>query len=194
MTIAQRYEVVMLARQGHSLNSLHHKYSTDARTIKRLVSRYDKYGLDGLKDRKVSHYPERIKLAALTEYETETLSLAEVCDRYDLTLGTFKLWLKQYESYKQGDKYALNGGGAIRKCDQPFFPSYAESSTQTRHMMPESKEKQERREALNSLSKKELKELLLDREAELDILKNLDALIKERENKRHAILRKLSKD
>lgn len=60
--------------------------------------------------------------------------------------------------------------------------------------MQESKEKQERRKALSKLSKKELQELLLDREAELDILKNLEALEQERENRRRRILRGLSRD
>ena len=60
--------------------------------------------------------------------------------------------------------------------------------------MPETKEKSSRREALSKLSKKELYELLLDREAELELIKKAEALVRKRESRLHAIGRKSFKD
>ena len=47
----------------------------------------------------------------------------------------------------------------------------------------------ERMKDLNKMSREELCELLLDREAEVEFLKKLEALVQERE-RRHAIRRK----
>lgn len=192
-SIEQRYEAVIKAKQGVPLLQLEKQYSIARSTLQRLISRYDREGIEGLKEKASTQYPEHVKLAALREYETNGLSLSEIYDKYDIGYGTFKRWQKAYEAYKHGDKYALNGNGAIRKCDMPY--RHKENTVnQSPHPMSESKEKQERRKALSKLSKKELQELLLDREAELDILKNLEALDRERENKRHEILRGLSRD
>ena len=193
-SIEQRYNAVIEAKQGVPIHQLEKRYSIGHHTLRRLIARYDKDGISGLSEKKASAYPESYKLGVLQEYETKGLSLREICCKYDITTATFARWLKEYESYKQGDKFALNGNGAVRKCDMTYIGQSTTKRNLQSKAMSESKEKQERRKALSKLSKKDLQELLLDREAELDILKNLEALVRERENKRHEILRKLSKD
>lgn len=194
-SVEDRYNAVILAKQGVPLLELQRRYSITPHTIRRLIARYDKEGISGLKEMKGVYYPEATKLAALHDYETKGLSLREITDKYCIPYGTFKSWRTMYEAYKRGDKFALSGGKALHKCDIPSIcQSIAGQTAHRVNTMQESKEKEERRKALSRLSKKELQELLLDREAELDILKNLEALDREREDKRHAILRGLSKD
>lgn len=170
-------------------------------TLEGYVRLYRKYGIEGLKDKATSQYSILTILAILRDFRINKLSLNEVLDKYDLTYGTFHHWQKEYgESEKEysclPSEIHTEQGYTIKIVRAPMEETVAsvpkpKIKTQT---MQESKEKQERRKALSKLSKKELQELLLDREAELDILKNLEALEQERENRRRRILRGLSRD
>ena len=196
-SIEDRYNAVVQYKQGVPLLQLQKRYSIGRQTILNLASRYDKDGIAGLADKRTSYHPESTKLAAIADYEANHLSLQEILQKYCIHHNTFHRWLELYEEYKKGDKFALNGNGAIHSCDMPNVIQTTckqQRTTLKTHTMPESKEKQERRKALSKLSKKELQELLLDREAELDVLKNLEALDRERENTRRKILRELSRD
>lgn len=192
-TIESRYEAVMRLKQGESFKSVSKSLHISIKTLHLLVIRYDKYGIDGLEEKRNSFYPEAIKLHILRDYQNNSLSLKEVCEKYDVACKTFERWLSAYDAYKKGDKFALNGNGAIRKCDFGHNVTNIKPVEKPKEML-ESKERQERRKALSRLSKKELQELLLDREAELDLLKNLEALDQERDAQRHAMLRELSRD
>lgn len=195
-SIEELYEAIMEFKRGVAPYRIALKYHLATRTLRRLVKRYDEQGLEGLKEKKGMYYPQAIKLSALNDFEQNGLTLEEVSYKYDIAKHTFRHWQVLYEAYKKGDKYALNGGGAIHKGEiyTPSLYTQPELTTSTKQDMPESKERTERRKALSKLNKKELKELLLDREAELDILKKLEALAQEREMLRRATWRKSSRD
>jgi len=195
--IEERYHAVMQAKQGVPISRIQKMYSISPLTIKRLIRRYDKDGMDGLKERHGIYHPQSVKLSALEDFEKNGLTLREICSKYDISYTTFGRWKVMYEAYKKGDKFALNGNGAVHKEDI-YYPmtqqSYQPTTAVKKQDMSESKERTERRKAISNLSRKELQEILLDREAELDILKKLEALDQEREMRRHAIWHKSSKD
>jgi len=185
----------MELKRGTSLWQVTQKYHIGYSTARRFKERFEKYGMDGLQYREGVYHPQAIKLSALEDFEKNGLTLEEICSKYDIHRTTFKHWQVLYEAYKKGDKFALNGNGAIHKGE--VYSSLLQpqpSAINTRQEMPESKERTERRKALSNLNRKELQELLLDREAELDILKKLEALDQEREMRRHAIWHKSSQD
>ena len=153
------------------------------------MRRYEKYGLEGLQKKRECHYPDSFILSVMSEYETKGLSLREISEQYDVAESTVKRWVVKYDRYKSGDRYAFTGGRVysadIGIKNNPLKPPPA---------MLEPKEQTNRRKALSKLSRKELYELLLDREAELELLKKAEALVNERESRLRAIGRKSSKD
>lgn len=189
-TIEERYAAIMEAKQGASYSSIRRKYRIDGAMVKRMIRRYDQYGLSGLADKKTNHYSERVIFSALAEYETKAVSLEEVCLKYDVRNQTFRDWLKKYERYKAGDKFAFNGGRLYKSDGQ----SVGQQTAIYQPVMPETKERAAHRKALSKMSKKELYELLLDREAELELIKKVEALVQKRESRLRTIGRKSSKN
>ena len=190
-SIGDRYSAVTEYRSGVKLWRLSQKYRIGTFTIKLLSRRYDMYGIDGLKYLKSPNYSDSYILSAIKEYESKGLSLREASERFSVHPGTLKRWLVKYKKYKAGDKFAFNGGRVYAN---------AIGGAQTTNMetkpieMQETPERKRRREALSKLSKKELYELLLDREAEIELIKKAEALVKERESRLRATWRKSSKN
>jgi len=188
--IEERYAAVKAYQSGElSTWQICQRFHVGADSIKLYVKRYEKYGLEGLIDTQRNYSDEYI-LAVLSEYETNGLTLDELSSKYLVSKAAIKSWLMKYEQYKAGDKFAFNGGRSYTKVikldDHKII-----KPVQTLH---ESEERKQRREALSHLTKKELYELLLDREAELELIKKVEALVEERESRLRAIGRKLSKD
>lgn len=184
-----RYSAVMELQNGASLHSVQNKYHITRVTLKALVRRYEKQGVSGLQNNPSTHYSDAYILSVIAEYETKGLSLDELSAQYDVAKSTVQRWLSKYELYKAGDKFAFNGG-RVFKADGPAV----EYNPPKPPSMMETKERAERRKALSKLSKKELYELLMDREAELELIKKAEALVNERESRLRAIGRKSSKD
>lgn len=200
-TFEERYQAVQLCLEGRSIYSVIKEYGMSGHTLERYVRQYKKYGIEGLKDATTPRYSILTIIAILRDYRINKLSLHDVLDKYDLTYGTFRHWQKEYGESEKEYSYLpseihTEQGYTIKIVNTPIEERVASAPKPKINLqtMQESKEKQERRKALSELSKKELQELLLDREAELDILKNLEALDRERENRRRRILRGLSRD
>lgn len=190
-SIEERYAAVMELKEGASLSTVGKKYSMGSRTLKALLNRYEKQGISGLQTIQYVHYSDAFILSVMSEYETKQLSLNELSAKYDVSVTTIQRWIPKYALYKSGDKFAFNGGKLYKH-------EIGSQSNPVPHLkqsyMPETKEKSSRREALSKLSKKELYELLLDREAELELIKKAEALVRKRESRLHAIGRKSFKD
>lgn len=187
-TIEDRYAAVQAYKSGElSKNKIRDRYHIGFRTLDLLVIRYDTYGIEGLKEVTALKYSDEYILSAVMECESKGLSLREVSAKYMVSQATMKRWLVQYDKYKSGDKFAFNGGRMYTKAagSEIYKPERS---------MPETEERKQRREALSKLTKRELYELLLDREAELELIKKAEALVEERESRLRAIGRKLSKD
>ncbi|MDO5449194.1 MAG: helix-turn-helix domain-containing protein [Clostridia bacterium] len=187
-TIADRYAAVQAYKSGEMKKwRICAQYHIGVRTLDLLVSRYEAYGVEGLKDTTVRKYSDEYILSAIMEYESKGLSLKEISAKYLVSIPTMERWLKQYEKYKSGDKFAFNGGRIYTKAvgSQIYKPE---------RPMQETEERKQRRDALSKLTKRELYELLLDKEAELELIKKAEALVEERESRLRAIGRKSSKD
>jgi transposase len=189
-TIEELYAAVMEAKEGVSYSKIREKYHIDRVTVIHMIHRYDKYGIAGLEYKQASHYSEQTILSAVAEYETKGLSLKDLSLKYDVRIDTLRNWMKKYERYKAGDKFAFSGG-KIYKADEQ------ETRQQIKYKpiaMPETEERVARRAALSKMTKKELYELLLDREAELEMIKKVEALVQKRESRLRATGRKSSKN
>lgn len=182
---------MMELKGGASISSVAMRYGIGSRTLKALLNRYEKRGVSGLQERRPVHYSDAFILSVMSEYETKHLSLRDLSAEYDVSETTIRRWIPKYALYKSGDKFAFTGGRIYqhKTGGQGNQPPYPKPSA-----MPETKERAARREALGKLSKKELYELLLDREAELELIKKAEALVRNRESRPRATGRGSSKD
>ena len=186
-TIEERYAAIMELKSGKSRWYVGKKFHISTRTLKYLVYRYDRQGYKGLSYTKTNYYPQSTKISIIQEYERGGIVMEELCLKHNISAKTLKDWLSKYELYKKGDKFALNGSGAIHKAEKYSFnmpqcqaPSIAKNDNMN---SKETEKRAERMKELSHMSKKELYELLLDREAEVEFLKKLEALAQERKQR-----------
>lgn len=191
-TIEERYAAVMEVKNGGSVWSACQKYGIGSISLKQFIYRYDHQGYKGLEDRPLRGYTESEKFSILIEYESGCISKEELCLKHGIRETVLKEWLIQYEQYKKGDKFAMSRG-----CRG--YRGYGDVNNITPQKQPPEKEKtmndeqtqklEERKKNLLEMDKDALCELLLDREAEIEFLKKLEALARERD-RRQAMRRK----
>ena len=179
-------------KNGSAVWSVGRKYGIDPRTLRQFVYRYDHEGYKGLEERPPHKFTESEKFSILIDFDRGCVSKEEICIKHGIRENVLKEWLKQYEKYKEGDKFAMSRG--CRGCNGD-----TESSGITPKKQPPERNKamndkhvqklEERREDLRKMDKEALCELLLDREAEIEFLKKLEALDQERD-RRQAMRRK----
>lgn len=189
----RRYLALCEYKSGVRMNQIRRKYGIDLYTLVLLEERYNRYGMDGLKNIASSvRYTDEMSANIMYEYEEKGLSLMELSRKYLIHISTLKRWIPKYERYKKGDRYAFTHG--------KIYTSFIQNVVNVASCHPESKpmeetsKRKERRKELSKMSKEELYELLLDRECELELLKKVDALVKKREARLRAIGRRSSRD
>lgn len=182
-TLQERYDAIQRYLEGEPLLRLAKVYKMSSRTIKAYVRRYQKYGMQGLADKRVSHYSQSTKLSVINDYETNGLSLKTVSEKYDITKKTFLHWLDEYERYKKGDKWAMNGNGRI----------YKDTPNDYVFKMPDIPKKKEIEESLRNLTYEQLLEKCEDLMLELEIKKKVEKEIKRQQAALRRSLRKPSK-
>lgn len=192
-TIEERYAAVMEFKNGNSAWSISEKYGIGKTTLKQFVYRYDHQGYRGLEDRPPHKFTESEKFSILNEYEGENISKEELCLKHGMREKLFNKWLVQYEQYKKGDKFAMSKGCKVYRTGSIITPKYQPPEKDKSMNIEQSEKLVERKKSLCKMNKKELCELLLDREAEIEFLKKLEALDRKRDQ-RQAMRRKQSKD
>lgn len=191
-TIEERYAAVMEVKNGCSVWSTGRKYGMDTRTLRQFIYRYDHQGYKGLEDRPLHKFTESDKFSILIEYESGSISKEDLCIKHGIRENVLKEWLEQYEQYKKGNKFAMSRG-----CRG--YRGYGDANNIIPQKQPPEKDKtmndeqtqklEERKKNLREMDKDALCELLLDREAEIEFLKKLEALDRERD-RRQAMRRK----
>lgn len=182
-TLQERYDAVQRYLQGEPLLRLINTYRIAGKTIKAYTRRYQKYGMQGLSDKRVSHYSQSTKLAVINDFETNGLSLKAVTEKYDIAKRTFLHWLDEYERYKKGDKWAMNGNGRI----------YKDTLEDYVFKMPETQKKKKMEESLRNLTYEQLLEKCQDLMLELEIKKKVEEEVKRQQAALRRSLRKPSK-
>ena len=191
-TIEERYAAVMEVKNGSSVWSVGQKYGIDKRTLRLFIYRYDHDGYKGLEERPPHKFTESEKFSILIEYESGSISKEELCLKHGIRETVLKEWLIQYEQYKKGDKFAMSRGcrGYRGHGDVNNITPQKQPPEKEKTMNDEKTQKlEERKKNLREMDKDALCELLLDREAEIEFLKKLEALDQERD-RRQAMRRK----
>ena len=163
-TIEDKLKIIELRKQGMGYNAIAKQFDVQYSTIRRMLSRYELHGLEGIKHPfKNRKYPAEFKLKVINRaYQGESKSSLSV--EYNLPGEcTIISWIKKYEE--------LGYNGLEGKQGRP--------RGRPKIMIEEKKKNtpltNDEREELIRLRKE--KEYL---EMENEVLKKLDALVKER--------------
>ena len=102
-SVEEKFEIIHLLITGEqSAYKLAKQYGIERTTIKGWRDKYQKYGLDGLKE---SHtwksYSAELKEQAVLDYLNGKGALTDICQRYDISSSyVLRSWIKRYTSGK----------------------------------------------------------------------------------------------
>ena len=92
----ERLKVVSRLQSGEPLRSLCKELKMDKKNVRLWYLRYKKYGEEGLRGIRYSHYTSDEKLAIVKEVLEKGVTLQELCLRYDSSSSTIKTWARLY--------------------------------------------------------------------------------------------------
>ena len=92
----ERLKIVSRLQSGEPLRSLCKELKMDKKNVRLWYLRYKKYGEEGLRGIRYSHYTSDEKLAIVKEFLEKGVTLQELCLRYDLSSSTIKTWGRLY--------------------------------------------------------------------------------------------------
>lgn len=87
----------------YSLAEIVKKYKVFESTIREWKYRFDKYGLESLKEsRTLKPYTKALKLSAVNDYLSGNYSLREVVSKYEISNDSvLRRWIKKYNSHRE---------------------------------------------------------------------------------------------
>ena len=92
----ERLKIVSRLQSGEPLRSLCKELKMDKKNVRLWYLRYKKYGEEGLRGIRYSHYTSDEKLAIVKEFLEKGVTLQELCLQYDLSRSTIKSWVRMY--------------------------------------------------------------------------------------------------
>jgi len=112
--VEEKKQIVESCIRGNaSIRGSARKYGINNSTITRWIRLYEIRGIEGLKPSAESRkYGIEVKVQAVNEYMSGSVSLSEICRKYDISdISMLHKWIKRYTSH--GDFKQLSTGGAI---------------------------------------------------------------------------------
>lgn len=101
--LKEKIEILQLYESGeYSLSEICSFYKTHHKTVKLWQDKYNRYGVDGLKESgKKKTYSKELKLSAIKDYESGNYSLKDVIDKYEISdTHVLRNWIKKYNGHR----------------------------------------------------------------------------------------------
>ena len=108
---ADRLEYMHMLEDGYSNKYIHTHFGIDHRLLSLLWERYQKEGPKALKKKVNIRATTPIKLKAILDYENNHLTLVEIMQKYDISEGALRCWIRKYHA---GGVDALEADGRGR--------------------------------------------------------------------------------
>jgi len=98
----EKYEILKALDKQYSTCELESKYNVHRSTILDWKHKFDKYGLEGLKESSTwKKYSKELKLAAIRDYLSGKYSIREVVGMYEISsTSVLTCWIKKYNSHR----------------------------------------------------------------------------------------------
>jgi len=89
----------------YSLSEICSIYNTHHQTVKLWLEKYNKYGVNGLRESgKKKKYPIELKIAAIKDYESGNYSLKDVINKYEISdTHVLRQWIKKYNGHSESN-------------------------------------------------------------------------------------------
>ena len=92
----ERLNIVSRLQSGEPLEPLCKELKLDTKMVRLWYLRYKKYGAEGLRANRYSHYTTEEKLAIVKEFVEKGVFLQTLCLQYDLSRSTIQTWIRLY--------------------------------------------------------------------------------------------------
>lgn len=93
---AERLKYMHMLEKGQSISSVHNRYGISSSLLKVLWTKYQVQGRKALKKSSYTMLSLEEKVAAITDFEINKLSLNDVLLKYNISAGGFDKWRKRY--------------------------------------------------------------------------------------------------
>lgn len=102
-TVEKKYEIMKALDEQHSTYELETIHNVSHSTILEWKLKYDKYGLEVLKESSTwKKYSKELKLAAIKDCLTGNYSIREVARKYEISSDSvLHSWIKKYNSHSE---------------------------------------------------------------------------------------------
>lgn len=103
-SIQFKYEVLKAYKnEEYSIEELCSKYGMPKITLYDWVEKYEKYGMEGLKNSRTwKPYSKELKLAAISDYISGEYSQYEIVRKYEISSrSVLQRWIKQYNGHRE---------------------------------------------------------------------------------------------
>lgn len=103
-TVEEKYDILMNYDNGvGSIEEICFKYKISTSTFYQWRYKYEKHGMDGLKEsKKCKKYSKEIKEQALQDYFSRKYSQLEISKKYGISdRSVFKLWINKYNGHRE---------------------------------------------------------------------------------------------
>jgi transposase-like protein len=101
-SLENKIKIVKALEDGsHSVSELEFIYKVNSYSISEWVYKYEKYGVDGLKESSTwKSYPKELKLTAVKDYLSGENSMRDIARKYELSsTSSLRQWIKKYNSH-----------------------------------------------------------------------------------------------
>jgi|SRR5690606_1032105 len=101
-SVEEKYEILKALDNHYSINEIGSIYNVHNSTILEWKHKYDKYGLEGLKESSTwKKYSKEFKLAAIRDCLSGKYSIREVARLYEISdASVLRGWIKKYNSHR----------------------------------------------------------------------------------------------
>ena len=167
-------EIARLVDEGHSSGYIANKFNYPRGTMRGLVSRYKKHGLEGILHGKSKSFSQEEKIAIINRYyagESQRSLAAEI----NVNTGVVHSWISKYEKLGYNGLIDNRGKPGVSKMGRPRKNQNNDKASTTDTMAPITDAE---REELNKL-RKENYQLKMENEC----LKKIQALVQQRQNR-----------
>ncbi|ALC91698.1 transposase [Bacillus sp. FJAT-18017] len=103
-SLEDKIKIIKALEDGsHTLSELELMYKVDNVSIYDWIYKYEKYGVEGLKESSTwKNYSKELKLAAVKDYLSGKSSMRDIARKYELSsTSVLRRWIKKYNSHRE---------------------------------------------------------------------------------------------
>lgn len=168
-------EIAKLVDKGYGAAYISTKYCYSLGSMKHIISRYRKHGLEGILHGKSKKFTIDEKIAIINRYYSGE-SICSLAIKLNVNFSVVNSWIKKYEQMGYNGLIDNRGKLGVSKMGRPKKQQTQEQQASTTEAMAPITDAE--REELNKLRKQ-----VYQQQMEIDCLKKIQALVQQRQSR-----------